>query len=355
MGKDIFRRLQEQLDKYSLGFPATNSGIEIKILKYLFTKQDAEMFLNLTQRVETPEQIAERASIPVAEVADKLSDMADRGLLFRFKKDNAVKYGAIPFVHGLFEFQVTRLDRHMAGLVKKYMEEGFENYLADSAAGFFRTIPVRHSIDTRQIIASYEDASEILKKVQKIVVAECICRKLSDLTDGNCDKPREVCFMFGSMGQYYLDQKMGREVDLDEALEILKKAQEAGLVTNPASSQNPGGMCNCCGDCCGVLIALNKHPRPAEMVFSNYFAEIEKDLCSGCGICEEKCQMGAITINEENIASINLDRCIGCGLCVVACPVEAAVLKSKPAEKRLIPPATTAEQMYEMVRKRGII
>jgi len=355
MGKDIFRQLQEQLDKYSLGFPATDSGIEIKILKNLFTRQHAEMFLNLTQRLETTEQIAARVKMPAAEVADKLSDMADRGLLFRLKKNNTVKYGAIPFVHGLFEFQVDRLDRHMAGLVRKYMEEGFENYLADSAAGFFRTIPVQHSIDTQQIIAPYEDAKEILKKANKIVVAECICRKTSNLIEMGCDKPREVCFMFGSMGQYYLDQKMGREVDLDEALEILKKAQEAGLVTNPASSQNPGGMCNCCGDCCGVLIALNKHPRPAEMVLSNYFAEIEKDSCSGCGICEEKCQMGAITINEENTASINLDRCIGCGLCVIACPVDAVRLKPKPAEKRLIPPATTAEQMYEMVRKRGII
>jgi len=161
--------------------------------------------------------------------------------------------------------------------------------------------------------------------------------------------------MFGSMGQYYLDHEMGREVEKDEALKILTEAQEAGLVTQPASSQNPGGMCCCCGDCCGVLVALNNYPKPSEMVLSNFFAEINKDLCNGCEICEESCQMEAISMDEQNLAAINLDRCIGCGLCVVACPDEALKLTSKPAHQRRIPPSTAKEQMLIMKQNRGLI
>jgi len=128
--------------------------------------------------------------------------------------------------------------------------------------------------------------------------------------------------------------KMGPRIDLEEAPAIQGRACEAGLVTQPASSQNPGGMCNCCGDCCGPLSALNYHPKPARIVFSNYFARIDADACNGCGLCQERCQMGAIGLGADERAGIDLDRCIGCGLCVTTCPEQALSLIKKP-EKRL--------------------
>jgi len=354
MADDIFRELQKRLDGYSLGFPATDSGIELEILKELFTEEDAEMFLNLTQKLETPEDVARRIGRPPDEVAAQLSGMSQRGLLFRNQKGDTVKYGAIPFVHGLFEFQVANLDRHMAGLVEKYIQEGFHNAIATGATAFLRTVPVQRTIEVLHNVAAYEDASEILRKADKIVVTDCICRKQKRLVDQGCDKPLEACFMFGSMGQYYVDRGMGREVGADEAIRILTEAQEAGLVTQPATAQNPGGMCNCCGDCCGVLSSLNRHPKPAEMVFSNYFAEVDRDECSGCETCLERCQMGAIKINEDELAELNLDRCIGCGLCVAACLEEAIQLTPKPEALRRTPPANTAEQMAFMAETRGI-
>jgi ferredoxin len=248
----------------------------------------------------------------------------------------------------------------MAALLREYTEQEFENALLDSSQDFLRTIPVQQSIDVRHNVAPYEDASEILKKAAKIVVADCVCRKSANLVDEGCDKLLEACFMFGSMGQYYLDHGMGREIGLDEALDILTQARQAGLVTQPASSQNPGGMCNCCGDCCGPLRALNNHPRPAEMVFSNYFAEVDRDLCSGCEICEERCQMGAIKVDAvqvdgDYLAAVNLERCIGCGLCVTTCPDEALGLIHKPASQRLTPPVNTREQMLRMAQNRGVL
>ena len=218
MTQDIFRKLQKQLDQYSLGFPATESGIEIEILKRLFSEQDVRMFLNLTPLLETPEKIAGRLNQPVGEVTEKLVDMASRGLLFTLKRGDTIKYGAIPFVHGVFEFQTTRIDRDLVVLLKKYIDEEFEKAMLDSSASFLRTIPVQHSLDVKHNVASYEDASEILKNVKKIVVTDCMCRKSANLIDEGCGKPLEVCFMFGSMGQYYLDHNMGRELGIDEAL-----------------------------------------------------------------------------------------------------------------------------------------
>jgi len=350
----IFRELQERLDKYSLGFPATESGIELQILKELFTEEDAAMFLELTPSLEAPESVAARVDRPADDVAAQLEDMAQRGLLFRLQRGGSCKYGAIPFVHGLFEFQVKRLGRKMADMMEQYHNEKFYQNMIEGADAFLRTVPVQRSIDAPQTIAVYEDICEMLRNKELIVVTECICRKQKGLVDQACDKPVENCFMFGSMAQYYLDHDMGRRVDSDEAIRILTEAQEAGLVTQPATSQNPGGMCNCCGDCCGVLISLNRHPKPAEVVFSNHYAEVDPDECTGCEACLERCQMGALMMNDDDIVEVNLDRCIGCGLCVPTCPVEAMRLIPKPEDQRRIPPATTFDQMMTMAQKRGI-
>jgi len=354
MAESIYRELQERLDKYSLGFPATESGTELEILKELFNEEDAAMFLAMAPQLESPESVAARLNRPEDEVAAQLEDMSQRGLLFRLKKGDACRYGAIAFVHGLMEFQVKRLGRKLAGMMEQYQDEKFRHNMTEGAEAFLRTVPVQRSLDATHNIAAYEDACEILRNREPIVVTECICRKAKRLLDQGCDKPLEACFMFGAMGQYYLEHGMGRQVDVDEAIRILTEAQEAGLVTQPASSQNPGGMCTCCGDCCGVLSSLNKHPKPAEVVFSNYYVALDQEACVGCEACPDRCQMGALEMNFDGVVEINLDRCIGCGLCVTICPEEALQLVLKPEEKRRTPPVNTFEQMMYMAKKRGI-
>jgi len=273
--------------------------------------------------------------------------------LFRVKKGEGTKYGATPFVHGLFEFQVKDLDKNLAELMDRYYEEGFSRAFEGSGGMFLRTVPVQESVDLTRQVAAYDDAVAILREKELIVVADCICRKQKQTVGEGCARSMEACFMFGSMGQYYIDKGMGRRIDMDEAIAILTKAREDGLVTQPATTQNPAGMCNCCGDCCGVLRSLKSFPKPAEMVYSNHYATVDPDLCTGCETCLERCQMDAITLNGDDLAEIDLDRCIGCGLCVTTCPVEAMQLDAK--EDQYTPPGSTAEQMMVMAQKRGVI
>jgi len=351
----IYHQLQEKLDQFSMGFPATESGIEIDILRHLFSEEDAQLFLSLTHRLATTGAIASNLNRSEEDVAAQLEKMTEKGLLFRVKKGGTPRYAAIPFVHGLFEFQVKSLDSKLARMVEVYFDEAFDRTMMENAEYFLRTIPVNQSIDVTHQVATYDDAIEILKTKPSIVVTDCICRKRREIVNEGCGKAMEACFMFGSMGQYYLDKGIGREVSLEEATRILEQCREDGLVTQPATSQNPSGMCNCCGDCCGVLKALNKHPRPAEVVFSNHFAVIESDDCTGCETCLERCQMEAISMSDNDIAVVDLDRCIGCGLCVTACPVDAIQLTPKSEDALRLPPETTAEQMFLMAHKRGLV
>jgi len=351
----IYSKLRERLDTYSLGFPATESGVEIDILKKIFSENDAEFFLNLSPMLESADSIASRLNKPVDEIKTKLEDMAKNGLIFRQNSDNKIRYGAIPFMHGIAEFQIKKLDDKLASMLEQYFNEGFNKTIAKSAALFLRVIPVQKYVDIEHHIASYEDVSAILDKMDTIVVTDCFCRKQKKIQGEGCSRHLEACFMFGSMGQYYIDNNLGRKITKDEALKIVSDAQKSGLVTQPATSQNPSGMCNCCGDCCAVLGAIKKNPNPAEMVFSNHYASIIQDKCIGCEACIDICPMEAINLNDSGLAEVNLTRCIGCGVCLTSCDNEATKLNEKSDQNKREVPASTRDQMIMMAKKRGII
>ena len=353
--QDVYRTLQQQLDQYSIGFPRTDSGIELRILRHLFSEQDATLATQMTPRLELPESVAARVGRPVAEVAEQLEGMAERGLLFRLKKGGVSKYGASAFVHGIFEYQVRDLDHELAQMVWSYFDEAFQDTFRDSGKYFMRTIPIQESIDTTRRVAPYDDAVAMLRDMKQIVVIDCICRVRAGLVDSSCGKPLEACFMFGSMGQFYLDRGIGRAVTVEEGIEILDRCHEAGLVTQPATAQNPSGMCNCCSDCCPALATLNRQDKPAELVFSNYVATLDVNVCNGCETCVDRCQVAALEMDDDVVASLKLERCIGCGLCVTTCETGALTLQPKPADQLRVPPETSLEQMMTLAHKRGVI
>ncbi len=351
---DLYEQLREKLHQLSVGFPKTESGVEIKILKKMFEREDAELFLEMTPFIQKPGTIAKKAGKDPEQTAELLEKMAEKGLIFRLRRGDKSMYAASAFVVGSFEYQLTRMDKELAELVEQYFNEGF---LSEGIAGSIaplRTIPVHHSIETSMNVAPYSDAREILKSKEKIALADCICRTQQKLVEKECEKPLDVCFVFGSHAQYYVDNGMARFVALDEALKALDRAEEAGLVVQPGSSVNPGGMCNCCGDCCGILRAINLLPKPAEVVYNDYWAEVEAEECTGCETCMDRCQVAAIEMNPDEISQIDYDRCIGCGLCVTTCPSEAIKLVLKPEEKRVPVFASNREMMMATMEKRGL-
>lgn len=349
---DVYKELQKRLNLYSVGFPSTNSGIEMKILKKLFSEEDATIFLDLTHLLEPPEAVARKLGLSITEAKDKLADMAKRGLLFSRKDNNRTLYGTTPFVHGIFEYQVNRMDKELAALMDQYNKEAMEHCMAEYGGSFLRTIPIQKSIEVENHVASYDDAVKFLKDRKTIAIANCICRATKNAIDQGCDKLLETCFMFNTMAEFYIEHNLGRKITYEEAVAILTKGQEEGLVTQPATSRNPAGMCLCCGDCCGVLLGIKSHPRPAEIVSSNYYVSLDNSNCIGCEVCIERCQMDALSMNENGLAEINSDRCIGCGLCVTTCPANSFTLLSKSKKEQYKLPEDSMDQMMALAKKR---
>ena len=351
MSEDIYKKLRKQMDQYSIGFPETKSGVEIKILKRLFTQEEAKLYLELSMQLEKPEDFAKRTGYDLNTVSEQLEIMAKKGTLFRLRKEDKVFYAAVPFVIGSYEFQLKKMDAEFAKLMEQYKEDGFSQSL-DNCLAPLRTIPVQKSLTVKHNVASYLDAQEIIKSKKLIVLADCICRVQQKMINKGCGKVMEACFSFGSHAKYYLENNMGREISQEEALKILDECEKAGLVNQPASMINPGGMCNCCGDCCGVLNSIYNMPRPVDYVMNNYHAKIDADSCIECEICIDRCNMDAIEIDDEfSAAVIDYDRCIGCGLCVTTCPEDSITLEFKNEENTI--PANGMEFMLKNAEKRG--
>jgi len=349
---DVYERLRARLDDLAVGYPETESKIEIRLLKRIFTEEEAEFFVQLHPLLEPPDVVAERLQRDTGEVADLMEKMAKKGLLFRKRDDSRVRYAAVPYVVGIFEFQVGSMDADFARDHEEYFEQVFSQVGQSHKTPVLRTIPINREIVAEWPVAPFEDVMQIIDNQEKIAVAPCVCRTQTKLTGHDCDKPRNNCFMFGSHAEYYVENGMGRFITKEEARQIVTQNEEAGLVMQPFNSKKIGGMCSCCGDCCGMLRSLKKQPSPAEAVQSNYYAQVEESLCSGCETCVDRCQMEAIEV-VDGISSVLLNRCIGCGLCVTTCPTEAIQLIKKSEDRLYEPPKTGVETYIRIMQERG--
>ncbi|UCF92030.1 MAG: 4Fe-4S binding protein, partial [Desulfobacterales bacterium] len=340
--EDVYERLRARLDDLATGFPATESKVEIRILKRLFAEEEAELFLQLAPFLEAPDDVAQRLNREPEEIRAMMEQMARKGLLFRKRKDALVRYAAVPYVVGIYEFQVKSMDPELARDHEAYFETAFGRRIQTFKTPVLRTIPINRQLVADWPVAPYEDVLAIIDNQERIAIAPCICRTEAKLTERECDKPLENCFSFGSHADYYVENGMGRYITREQAREIVINNERAGLVMQPFNSQKVGGMCSCCGDCCGVLRSLKMQPVPAGAVQSNYFARVDEGECTGCETCLDRCQMEAVDVTD-GIAAVNRERCIGCGLCVTTCPTAAIRLSKKAKEQLYEPPQTGAE------------
>jgi len=142
--------------------------------------------------------------------------------------------------------------------------------------------------------------------------------------------PDDVCMQFGSGAQFIIDRKMGRQVNKEEALEVLRKSEKAGLVHTSANRQEIDYICNCCSCHCVALRNILSKPKPGLALNSGFHPVWDEELCTACGICIDRCPAKALAMGEEDVPVVNLERCIGCGVCATGCPERAIGLVERP-------------------------
>jgi NAD-dependent dihydropyrimidine dehydrogenase PreA subunit len=215
-----------------------------------------------------------------------------------------------------------------------------------------RTIPIQQSIIPEYHVSTYDDIRALVEESNgPIAVVECICRKEHELDGDPCQKTtrKETCLAFRSWAETLIEFNKGRKISQLEALEILRKNQEDGLVFQPSNTQFAEFICSCCGCCCGMLSLQRSLPQPLNHWISNYFAEVDPGICNGCEICIDVCQVAAMKFNKDDrVSFVDPDRCIGCGNCVQACAYGAITLLKK--ETDVIPPKDH-DALYEVIMR----
>jgi Pyruvate/2-oxoacid:ferredoxin oxidoreductase delta subunit len=318
-------KLRKFLDQFPIGFPQTDSGVEIKILKRLFSPEEAEITIQLTPLPEQASSIAARTGLPEEHLAAKLEAMAKNGLIFRLRRDGKTMFLAAPFMIGLYEYSVKKIDRELAELFKQYYDEAYQEEMGRSNVPGFKVIPLQQNVQADITLLPYHKIEEDIRSARIIAVTECVCRKEAALTGDPCKHPVENCLSFGVAAEFYIENGMGRQITADEAIEIVKKADESGLVHAGANAKHLSNICNCCPCCCASMKGIVTKDRDRQKFMNALFeAVVDEAQCTACEICLERCPVDAISV--EDTATVDRDKCLGCGLCAGDCSMEAIAM-----------------------------
>ncbi len=348
---DVYKKLALHLDKTPGGFPATESGVELRILKQLFTPEEAALDLSLFMMPEPAKSIADRAGKDLETVGPMLTEMAKKGLIVEISKGGNKSYMLLQFVVGIWEYQVNRLTKELIKDFNEYVPYLMKEMTA-SKTQQLRVVPVEKSITTELNVMDHEHVEHLIRSQSKILVAPCICRREHEMVGQGCGKMEEACLVFGGGAYIYEARGIGRTITQDEAIDIVRKGVKQGLVPQPSNTVSPINICLCCDCCCQVLSNIKKTEAPARIVNSNYQARVNEDECTACAACEDICPMDAIDIGDT--AAVNTDRCIGCGLCVTVCEFEAMSLAEKKDMERWEPPRNIVETYMAIAKEKGL-
>jgi Pyruvate/2-oxoacid:ferredoxin oxidoreductase delta subunit len=346
--------LQKHLDNQAAGYPATRSGVEIKILKHIFTPDEAEIACCLSYKFEPLETIFSRAGhlVDSPEELEKCLDRIQKGGGIESKiKNGKMHYCNAPLVVGMYEFQINRLSPEFIKDFDEYTSgKHFGVAFLSTKLPQMRTIPVSKSIHPQHNVSTFDEVTTLLQQAEEpFVINECICRKKKSIKGKSCEVTdrKETCLAVGSIAQMVLLGGTGREITRDEAMSIIEQNQKQGLVLQPSNTEKAEFICSCCGCCCGMLGTHKNLPKPLDFWATNFHAVVNSDTCEGCGACEKRCQVVAVSAPEKKQAAVvDLDRCLGCGVCVPGCPTQSITLVKKPAEKR---PPQTREDLHEII------
>ncbi len=351
----IYTKLQQHLDRQAIGFPATRSRAELKLLRHIFTPYEAEVATCLNYKPESLTKVFERAR-HLVDSPQKLTQVLERivkkgGIEAKFENGRML-YCNAPLVVGIYELQVDRLTPEFINDFKAYTSDikyGLE--FLSTKLPQMRTIPVARSIRPRHKTSTFDEVKILLAQAEgPFVILDCICRKKKRMQGQTCHvtERKETCLGIGSIAQTVLMSGSGRELNRDEAVAIIAANQKEGLILQPSNTAQADFICSCCGCCCGMLQMHHSLPRPVDFWASNFYAAVDSAACNGCGICNHRCQAKAVILDgNKQPARVDLNRCLGCGQCVAVCPQEAMTLCKKQEE---VKPPRTREDLHEIIR-----
>ena len=337
MAEKVYRQLCETMARRGGMYPGKDMPEFYELVEELFSTQEAAVSNALPRGFNDAAVIAEAMGRTGEDIAPVLEEMAYKGLCMSGKKGDVTVYAGLPFVPGIFEYQFMRgtdtdRDRRLAILIQQYKDAVDKNRVRrDGDFSTMRVITVDRTIQTGNRIHTYDQVKSYIENYSPLSVSTCYCRHQARLIDkeSHCGKPDDVCLQFGRGAGFVIERRMGRQIYREEAMDILDRSEEAGLVHCTNNRQEIDFLCNCCSCHCLILKNALAYPKPGLSLNSGFQPRWDLELCSSCETCIERCPMGALSVDDRDMPRVNLDRCIGCGVCATGCPVGAIEMEQR--------------------------
>ena len=346
--------------------PFAISDTLMEIVRFYLDEDDADFINAAFDRGKTlsADQLKEKTGFSDEKIRTKVDSLAKKGIIFNQPNPQGMMvYRLLPLILvGTFEYtfmtklpdgheresleKIAKLYQQLLIELRDNMQRSYDNLLPvfEHQPPVDRTVPVRttedgktikidKSIQAEDAVLPAQTVEEIINKFDDIAVGHCFCRNYNKVLGHDCElqAPSEVCFTFGKSARHTIAQGFARPVSKEEALAIMRQAEEAGLVhkafhNGSNINKEENSICNCCKDCCDTF-TLWRHGAVPLINSTNYLSIIDRDTCTGCGICVERCPVDAISLDSDGLAVRVEAYCIGCGICARFCPVDAISLQ----------------------------
>jgi electron transport complex protein RnfB len=339
--EDIYERLAQAMDALPCGFPRTESGVEIELLKMAFTPDEALVACNMTRTPETPAEIAKRVGLPVDEVTILLKAMIPRRMVriaaskemvaskAELERDD-LKYRLGHFMVGWYEGNERTLGKKYDELFERYMVEGGGDRVLSPRPGQQGVVPYRGSLKPEWLAREpHLDIDALWERHERFLVVNCMCMELKERVHGShCDSPVKRCGFVGMPPTTPLSENV---LTREEAKQLFIEIESYGTMVHTAfygftmSADAPQfvGTCNCCNCCCGIINSQMLAGLKESAQRSNYRTVKDDEKCNACGECVRRCQFFAHTFEETadgKKAEYHREKCVGCGSCTMGCP-----------------------------------
>ena len=388
---DVYERLADAMDAQPAGFTRTPNKLEIKLLRLVFTPEEALVASTMSRKLETAAEIAERVGLPEDEVTVLLESMVPRRMvrLDTQALESGVKglgkveakpgqaptaesvktYRLNPFLVGWYEsyLQDTKpAAPEFARIYEQYVIEGGGEKIYCPRPGPQGVIPYRGSLKQEWLEREpHNDIDAHFQRHDRFLVIDCVCKKEKVAAHGHsCRLPNKRCGFVGMPPVVpFSENVIGRE----EAIKLWNELDAMGTMvvegfygfTMGAEAPQFVGGCHCCGCCCTILnaarlyamrpgsgfSALRTAPLGETIQRSNYRVVKNTETCSSCLECVRRCQFYAHTFDKatDDQPVYHRDKCVGCGACGMGCPTESLHLEPVSEEEWFHVPSSFQE------------
>ena len=348
---DVYEKLKARLEEMTVGFPSTESGAELRLLKQLFTEDEAETYLAMKEGYQVPSEVAKAMGEDEATVSARMLMMSKKGLIFRIrgKHGEPNKYRVLPWLIGIMDVQVDHQTRQYLKDAGDLVVNGLRKRGIITKLPMLRILPVNEKVVAENRILPLDDAISILKSKDRISVANCICRQTGILNGSTCSHPLETCLQCDTWADYFVGNGSARYISKEEAIDIITKNEKNGAVIEVMNSQGAEIMCSCCPCHCLIMMLLRVTTDPGRQFISNYYCKHDSALCANCGVCTKRCPVKARKMVDGRM-EFKPELCVGCGLCVSTCNAKANQLFRKEDDK-IYKPLETIFDTYDEIER----